>query len=247
MFTRFKMLMMACLMACISAANATPVLMMDLDPSTPGIQTTFTATEGDSLSFNLVAFDDGVREPPLFPPASPPGFPPILVDTVAVDLLLTGSGLASLVDATAGAFGLGLPGAIDLFDLAPLGLDPGLATGLSFGGIGAHGYSALPFDAIPLSITDAITAASADVFDVLIEYSFTADSAGTVDFETLGSPDGAELLYAFAPTGGPLMPTEFISTLTILSSTPPTGLPEPASLILVMIGLAAIRRRASNN
>ena len=254
--TKYLLLLLS---ICNLPSFATPILGLDLDPTTPGIQSTFTADAGDSVSVSLVAFDDGVRELPLFPPGSPPAFPPILVDTVSVDFFLSGTGGASFVSAAVGGFGTGgTPFAMSSSGSisspgTTLGAGAALSSaGLPTGGItGGLGYSSF-FGALPappgtlvIPFTDPFLT---DSFDVLIDLVFSADSVGIVDFSILDllfsapSVSGGQLLFAGATaTGGLLFPTLLTNTLEIVSSTtPPTGVPEPGIALLMVFGLAGL-------
>jgi hypothetical protein len=226
-------------------ANATPILGLDLDIGTAGIQSTLSVTEGDIFTFDLVAFDDGT-------PTTP-----ILVDTVAINLLsLPGSGTATFGGATAGAFAalLGPPGlgAFDFGDTIPTDIDPSLAPLLvppiSPFSLGSFSYGSPGLPAL-LSISTLPAAMSVDTFDVLMSFEFTAITAGEMFFDVLGFPPGSELLFSGAPTpGGSLFPTLLgPSTLSIMASTPPppppTGIPEPGTIALLAFGLAGLMGR----
>ena len=211
-------------------ANAAPVLGLDMDPGTPGIQSTLSVPEGSPLTVNLVAFDDGT-------PVTP-----ILVDAVAVEMTLAGTGGVGFGGATVGPFGLAM-GAIDAVDFIPVGIDPTLA-GLPTptpGSLGLFSYFGAP---TLLSISTLATALVADSFDVVMSFSFSAVTAGTVSMFTPGSPPGSELLFAGA--GGPLFPAMMPpATLTITSSAPPPpppGIPEPGTLFLSLIALAGVMK-----
>lgn len=222
--------------ACIStSAISAPILGFDMDPGTPGIQTTLTLPEGSPYSINLVAYDDGT-------PVTP-----ILVDAVAVNLFGTGSGTSAFGGASAGAFGLAMVGALDTGDGVPLGID-GTLTSLPAlpGALGNFGYFGLPS---LLSMTTAAAAATADTFDVLMSFDFTAITAGVIDYAVSGAPPGSELLFFGA--GGSLFPSLFGGTVDIMSTTPPpppppSGIPEPGILSLLGLGLLAMTRRRIN-
>lgn len=220
-------------------ANATPIIGLDMDIGTAGIQSTLSVTEGDTFSFDLVAFDDGI-------PTSP-----ILIDAVAVDLFsfpVTGS--ATFGGATAGGFAasMGPPGLgpVDVGDGIPTGIDPTLSAlpipplPSSLGTFSYFGTPAL------LSISSLATAMVADTFDVLMSFEFTAISAGDVFFDISGFPPGSELSFAGSPTGGPLFPALLPSTtLSIMSVTPPPppSVPEPGTILLLALGLSGLIAR----
>ena len=229
---------------CICPAYAGPILGLDLDPTTDGIQSTFVVTEGDSVSASLVAFDDGM------PPS------PVFFDTVSVDFFFGGTGTASFVSAAAGsvvggaAFGSATAPGVTLSPgdtLTPL-IGP---TGFSISTFLSGG---LPVPAILTSGGDPFTT---NAFDVLIDLVFNADSAGVVNISVLdllfspaGTP-GGQLLFAGAPPSGALFPSLLQNTLEVRSATPPplTGVvSEPEAFVLMgfgIVGLFLRKRRLS--
>lgn len=229
-------------------ANAGPMLGLDMDPSTPGIQSTLSVPDGSPFSINLVAFDDGTIPTP------------ILVDTIAIELValsLVGPGPdpASFGGATAGAIAasMGPPGvgAIDIVDGMPTGFDPTLAAlpGFFPGSLGLFGYFGAP---TLLSVSTLAAAMVADTFDVMMSFSFTADTVGDMMFDVSGFPPGTELLFAGAPSGGPLFPTLLApGSLTIMPLVPPPppppppppGIPEPGTIALMVLGLVGLMRK----
>lgn len=243
MFRRILVTALALSAACSSlTTSAVPMLGLDMDPSTPGIQSSLSVPEGSTFSINLVAFDDGTP------------ITPILVDAVGIELLsIPGTGSATFGGATAGSFAalMGPPGlgAIDVGDGMFTGIDASLAalpptpTPGSLGNFSYFGSPAL------LSVTTAAVAEIADTFDELMSFSFTAGTAGSMSFSTLGFPPGTELLFSGA--GGPLFPGLLPTGLLTITSIvpppppppPPTGAPEPGTIALMALGLLGLIRK----
>eukprot|EP01026_Neomeris_dumetosa_P002473 TRINITY_DN106648_c0_g1_i2.p1 TRINITY_DN106648_c0_g1~~TRINITY_DN106648_c0_g1_i2.p1 ORF type:complete len:159 (-),score=26.11 TRINITY_DN106648_c0_g1_i2:44-520(-) len=120
--------------------------------------------EGSPYTINLVAYDDGT-------PVTP-----ILVDAIAVNLFTSGTGTTAFSAAAAGAFGIGMPFAVDAGDGVPLLVDSTLASLPALpGALGNFSYFGAP---TLLSITTAAAAALADTFDVMMSFDFTATTAG---------------------------------------------------------------------
>ncbi len=68
----------------VTAGSAAPIVAIDLDRTTAGIQSSLTVSPGAMILVDVVAFDDG----------SPPT--PVAVDSVILDVLNSAPGVASL-------------------------------------------------------------------------------------------------------------------------------------------------------
>lgn len=218
-------------------AVGAPILAIDLDLTTPGIQDGSGTTYAPGTTFSsaaIVAWDDGAP------------ITPLLVDSVIMTLVSSGTAATFSGPTSAGAFA----GAMSLvFDAgSPVAVAPGSPlTPIAPAGpltTGLVGYFALGAALLPLDF--GATLATATAFTDLLKLpTITLGTSGSAILSILGAPTGSEIGFTAGP--GPLFPSLFGATVTVSSTTPPppTGVPLPATLWLILLGGAALigRRR----
>ena len=209
---------------------------VDLDPLTPGIQSSLTVAPGTTFTVDVVLDDLGLGAATSF-------------DLVLLDVLFNDAGLVlGLTPATtpiAGALAA-LPGTADAASAVPILVAPGspLAVGpslalappftSSLGGVGLFN---------PTSFLSFALASPPSIFSLSID----ALMSGTSSIFAPGAVPGSELTLGnagpgtFPPTGTPVeFPTLLSATVTVT--------PEPTTLALFAFGLAGLglvaRRRA---
>ncbi len=226
-------LLAAVLLTCPQITEAGPILSVDMDPTTAGIQNSLVVTVGSDFTIDVVISDDG-------------GLPtPTVFDTVLLQLSYNDSG------AVLGAGPTGFLGGV----LA--GNNPGVTTDLFGLPVPQFSATGAPLTAGPLFPTPGFAAGSGAVglidaltFTILPNQSVSVLS---LDFKALVAGQSTILLGG-APPGDPVLAlqgqavdAELVSgTVTVENS--PAVIPEPHSLTLAGIGAvlllaARVRRR----
>lgn len=203
---------------------AVPVVAIDLDSGTAGIQSSLSVLTGTVLSASLVAYDDGTAPSP------------VLIGAVGTDIISSSSGVASLgLVATAGGFADLLANAVDIFSPPPpsplvavvsgTALTPFfLATPAALGSVGYLDFSFVAAGALlPVGMASFID---------LINFSITAGSVGS----SIISSDAGSLSGVFP--GFLDFPFSATAELTVTSAGGGGGnnIPEPSILLLMMLG-----------
>ncbi|WP_339908801.1 hypothetical protein [Symmachiella dynata] len=216
-----------------AVTNAGAVLSVDMDPLTPGIQSSTTVLLGDIFTVDVVISDNGL-------PLSPTIF-----DTILFDLAYNDAG-AVLGTGPNGYLGGALagvnPGTIDLFGLpfpqfaatgAPLTAQFAVPPIGFASGAGAVGlFSPFPFTILP-----------GETFSVL-SYDFVALAPGESTVLAVGTPPGSPVLSLL---GQPVDAQLVSGSVTV--EQPITVVPEPRGLLLAGIGafcLLLFRARLKN-
>ncbi len=209
------------------AASATPVISVDLDTSTPGIQATRTLDPGDPFAVDILYTGDGQA----------------VFDTFSLDVVFNDAGsvlslasenpIAGLIADTAPTLALDVFGGspvtsgnaltVDSFQV-PLGFDEGL------GGVGISSVGGTPFSLVGDGETIG-----------LFRLNLNAAFAGTSTVAITGFPFGADAELALA--GAPVPVTLQSATVNVV--------PLPPTLWLFAAGLLTLfgagRRAKPNN
>ena len=215
------------LWAISTSASAVPIITVDMDPGTAGIQNTLTVAPGAVFSVDIVIFDDGSAPTPT------------IFDTVILDLFFTtadgvlGFGPTGPVAGTLSAAG-GLA-SFDAFSLAALSPGFSLATDgapapAGTVGVGAVGY----FDPTTYLVAGAAT------FTILSMDFVALPAAGSSTIDTAGVFGGPALALAGAPLGpGPTDPTIHVPGIVNVII-----IPEPGTVALLGAVLAGLAIRS---
>jgi len=221
---KFRTLLASCLlsMAALPLA-ASPIISVDLDPSTPGIQSTLSVTTGATFTVEVLIADDGLV-------VSPATF-----DTLLIESFYNHAGAvlgAGPIGATwLPTLAINSPFTFDFFTLLAPSLIPGGAG--VFGPTVAAGFGA-GSGAIGLVELMSLFSISPGLPTAIFSLDFTALMAGTSDVLASGSPFG---IGATAFMGAPLPETLLLGTVTV---TDPTRIPEPTIFSLLLLGVAGI-------
>ncbi len=200
---------------------AAPVVAIDLDSGTAGIQSSLSVLSGTVLSASLVAYDDGTGGSSL-------------IGTVGADVSSSDTGVASLgLTATAGSFANFFAAAVDAATFNPVFsgtiLTP-ISPPATAATLGSVGY-------LDFNVVGALLPSGAASFIDLINFSITAGLAG---ISTLGATDSS-----LADTNGA---TVFEPPVTALLTVTSAGgssnnIPEPSILWLMMMGWLGLSAR----
>lgn len=205
----------------VVTASAVPVISVDMDPGTAGIQSTLTIAPGDTFGVDIVLTGDGTS----------------LFDTTIFDVAFNDAGAVLGLSGvpTAGSLAsTGFPGSVvDAFTFAPISPgsslttipgppEPGFASNT-----GSFGMFSFALFGGPIALGTEIDIA---------HLSFTATPlVGSSTIGVFGSPSGSPLLAFFGGT--------VLSTTAAGSVQPPGGgqpVPEPTTFMLLGIGLAGL-------
>lgn len=212
----------------VPTASAIPIISIDLDPGTLGIQSTRSVTLGSSFTIDVVFTGDGIAAIDTF-----------LFDTVFNDLgaILgltggTGSPTAGSIAGTcpvlcvdALTFGAVVPGsALTTF---PALLPPPFTVGSGLVGIASPGFLS-PFTGGPIAAGTEIDLFSLTLDALAIGMSTVSPSTGG----GLGGLAVGGLPVPFTPASGSVTVTP--------AGGPGPGIPEPSILMLFVLGLAGL-------
>ncbi|TWU13442.1 hypothetical protein CA54_22770 [Symmachiella macrocystis] len=203
-----------------AVTNAGAVISVDMDPLTPGIQSSTTVLLGDMFTVDVVISDNGLPQTPT------------IFDTILFDLAFNDAG-AVLGAGPTGYLGGALagvnPGSIDLFGLpfpqfaatgAPLTAQFAVPPiGFASGGGAVGLFSAPPFVILPGQTISVLS------------YDFVALTPGESTVLAVGTPPGSPVLSFF----GQPIDAQLVSG-SVAVEQPITVVPEPQGLLLAGIG-----------
>ena len=218
----------------VTTASAGPIISIDLDPSTAGIQSALSVGVGAPFTIDVLIADDGLL------------VTPTLFDTVILEAFFNDAGavlglgpgfplwgpLADNVPfSTVDFFGPALSGAPIPLTGTPAGVGPSSPGGGFASGSGAIGLlDPTLFTIIPGPPT------------LIFSVDFTALGAGTSTIVAAGTgPFGSPELALAGPPG--IFAMTVPGTVTVMA---PTGVPVPGTLLLLgigLIGLVGLNRR----
>ncbi|MCP5152798.1 MAG: hypothetical protein H6983_01440 [Ectothiorhodospiraceae bacterium] len=226
-----------------AAAQAAPVLGIDLDPGLVGVQGTRTVLLGTTFTVDVVLSDDGT------------GTSPTVFDTALVEAFFDDAGPVLALGpggALAGAIAASSAATIDLQTFSIVSAGDALGAGPSeaptagtVGGLGPFAagtgrlglLSLFALGGTPFEVGPADGAVSLFSFDL------TASAVGTSTVLAAAVPGGGPALAYTPIPGGPVTaydPGLMAGVVEVVER--PTDVPEPGSLALVAVGLLALPR-----
>ena len=195
-------------------AAAAPVIAVDMDPITPGIDSTLTVLPGDVFTVDVVIFDDGTG-------------PTTTFDTVILEVFFNDAGTVLGLGPTGPLGGTLASNSLFTLDVFGGGFS---ATGASLG-VGPSGAPFLSFadGSGAIGLADFLTFTVGTTPTTIFSLDFTALAVGTSGILAAGTPPGSPEL---ALSGSPIFATLQSGTVEVV--------PEPGTVALLGSGLAGM-------
>lgn len=216
----------------LGISHATPIISVDLDPATAGIQSVLSVDVGTTFTIDVMITEDGLTPTPT------------IFDTVILDLSFNDAGVVLGAGPT-GAIAGSLAGAPLTFDVFG-GFIPTM-TGNPLGSVPAAPLSGYSNSGGAISLLNfALFTVVPGTEQSIFSFDFTALGVGTSSILAAGTPEGSPELALF---GVPIFANLAPGTITVQRGGQPV--PEPNTLAFLFIGLVgysyqAWRRRLAN-